>query len=82
MTTFCNTAMTPAAVKTPEALSSSLTLADSLCGSILRDLIFFLAVTAITSSSDLPMSNDLSAAACFTDLMLFTLLKVLGGGRE
>eukprot|EP00984_Skeletonema_dohrnii_P001122 scaffold349_cov157-Skeletonema_dohrnii-CCMP3373.AAC.8 len=42
LTTFCNIALAPAAVKTPEALSSAFTLDDNLSGSILRDFIFSL----------------------------------------
>jgi len=44
LTTFCNIALAPAAVKTPEALSSAFTLDDNLSGSILRDFIFTLSL--------------------------------------
>ena len=47
-TSFCNMALAPAAVNTPEALSSCFILDDNLSGSILRDdFIFSLSLSSL-----------------------------------
>jgi len=59
LTTFCNIALAPAAVKTPEALSSAFTLDDNLSGSILRDFILSLSLMSggFTWFSDRPAAS-------------------------